>query len=132
VAELNDASEARKEAARRADAERAARERARKAAEDARKRVDYLESLRGRESRLWSQVKALVNTRQPGSYDEATALLVDLRDLASRTNQQAELNQNLAELRAEHTKKIRFIERLDAAGLVPDSSVGLFRESDSR
>jgi hypothetical protein len=50
-------------------------------------RVNYLESLVGREDELWQRVKTLVATRRQSDYDQAVLVIRDLRDAASRTGQ---------------------------------------------
>jgi hypothetical protein len=70
------AEERRRKAAKRAAAERAHRER-----EEAEVRERYLTSLAKREVQTWSEVDALIATKQPGKYDQAVKLLCDLRDL---------------------------------------------------
>ena len=47
-----------------------------------RKRIKELEALAPKEEKLWQQVVVLIKTKQAKPYDEATALLQDLRDLA--------------------------------------------------
>lgn len=127
VGELVAAAEERQERARQLREEQKAQERAHERVAQARKRAAYLDGLVGREQRMMSEIDALVNTKQPNSYDRATSLLKDLRDVAERTHQQTEFLYNLGELRASHAKKARFIERLNAAGLVAPVTTGLFQ-----
>ncbi len=101
---------------RRAEAETAAREKARRERAAAVARVRHLNLLSGREPTLWSQVNDLIGTRQPKSYDEAVQLLVDLRDL-SRRKDGTDFHVRLEALRAEQGRKASLIHRLDRAGL---------------
>jgi len=101
---------------RRAEAETAAREKARRERAAAVARVRHLNLLSGREPTLWSQVSDLIASRQPKSYDEAVQLLVDLRDL-SRRNDGTDFSDRLEALRAEQARKPSLIHRLESAGL---------------
>lgn len=105
------------ERARRA-ASAKAREQARleRAAAEARER--RLQELSTRETAAWRQVDALIATRLPREYDQAVALLRDLRDLGQRDGRPDEARARIDALRSEHQKKGRFIERLRAAGLL--------------
>ncbi|ESA32392.1 hypothetical protein N836_27770 [Leptolyngbya sp. Heron Island J] len=47
-----------------------------------RKRIKELKTLASKKEQLWQQVVVLIETKQAKPYDEATALLKDLRDLA--------------------------------------------------
>ena len=64
-----------------------------------------------------SELDALIATKQPKKYDEAVALLGDLRDVCARGGRQAEAATRIARLREEHTKKPSLIERFRKAGL---------------
>jgi len=101
---------------RRAEAETAAKEKARRERAAAVARARHLNLLSGREPTLWSQVNELIATRQPKSYEEAVQLLVDLRDL-SRRNDGIDFHVRLEALRAEQARKPSLIHRLDRAGL---------------
>jgi len=79
-------------------------------------REKRLDSLAGRESKLWSEVDSLVATSQPNYYDRAVAILVDLRELASRDTG-GDFRLRLEALRQVQARKPSFIERLRKAGL---------------
>lgn len=104
------------EARRRLKAEKTAKENARREHEAAIARTQHLDKLAGRESTLWKQVEELIATKQPNRYDEALALLADLRDLAAR-NDGADFRRRLEALRGEHARKATLINRLHKAGL---------------
>ena len=70
-----------------------------------------------REKADWLEVEALVSRRNGPAYDRATALLLDLRKGSRKNRRMMEFARRLAALRAQHERKGRFIERLDAAGL---------------
>jgi hypothetical protein len=111
--ELLAAADRRVEARRRAEAERAAREQARRQREEAELRARRLDALATREGEAWSQVEALVATRQPKRYDEAAALLRDLRDLALRDGRGDEVRERFQALRDRHARKETFLKRMD-------------------
>lgn len=79
-------------------------------------RDKHLDSLVGRESRLWGEIDRLIATRQPKGYDQAVRLLIDLRDLDVR-RQGGEFRRRLDALRQENMGKPSLIKRLNKAGL---------------
>ena len=113
VPQLLAAAERRTEARLRAEAERAAREKARREREEAERREKYLDELAGREEETWKRAEALVSLKQAQAYDEAVALLRDLRDLAARGGRASEAEARIRALRAEHARKSTFVQRLD-------------------
>jgi hypothetical protein len=117
IGELRADAMQRAEARRRREAELAAQERARKEREAAAIRERYLGALAPRETKMWEKVEALVATKQPRRYDEAVALIVDLREIAVRAGRQAEAAARIARLRELHARKPSFLDRLRAAGL---------------
>lgn len=100
----------------RLEAETRAAEKARLDREAAIAREKHLDSLVGREPRLWADVEALIDTKQPRSYDEAIKLLVSLRDLAAR-GRAGDFRLRIEALRQTHVRKPSFIDRLRKAGL---------------
>jgi hypothetical protein len=116
VAELvGDAEEAAEER-RRLVAQKAARDKARRQRKAAIARDRHLDELVGKEPALWRQVEGLIATRQPKAYDQAVALLVDLRDLAAREGV-GDFRLRVETLRAEHARKPSLIGRMQKAGL---------------
>jgi hypothetical protein len=85
-------------------------------AEEARDR--RLAELSAREAAAWRDVETLIGMKQPRKYDQAIELLRDLRDLCQREGRAEEARARIAELRSEHEKKGRLIDRLRAAGLL--------------
>ena len=59
----------------------------------------------------------LVHTKQPGKYDLAVGLLVDLRDLAARRNEGVAFQSAVNKLREVHAAKPSFLRRLGEASL---------------
>jgi hypothetical protein len=114
--DLLHAAERRAEAQRLREAQRAAKERERRAREEAAPRARHLESLAGRETDLWQQAEAAIATRQPKEYDRAVGLLKDLRDLAERTGAAGDVAARLRQLRQRHRAKSTLIRRLNQAG----------------
>jgi hypothetical protein len=94
-------------------AARAAKERSRLERERAEARTKYLNDLARRESAAWSEVDALIATKQPKNYDRAVTLLVDLNDLAVRSGRALATQQRIRDLRARHSSKSSLRKRLD-------------------
>ena len=101
---------------KRIEAERRAEEKARREREAAIAREKHLDSLVGRETKLWAEVDSLAATRQPKNYDQAVKILVDLRDLAAR-DKEGDFGLRIEVLRQAQAKKPSFIERIRKAGL---------------
>ena len=97
-------------------AEKAAREAERREREAAEARAKHLDGLAGQEAKLWAKIELLAATRLPKGYTEAITLLVDLRDLAARTDA-AGFRRRLEALRTAHARKPSFVARLDKVGL---------------
>jgi len=94
-----------------------ARQKARREREAAIAREKHLDGLAGTEPALWREVESLIAAKQPKAYDQAVAVLVDLRDLAARKGVGG-FRQRLETLRGEHSRKPALIARLNAAGLL--------------
>jgi hypothetical protein len=116
VGELMEASKAYAVERQGKEAEELAAENVRRQREQAEARERYLTSLAGRESELWSKIDTLVATKQPNNYDMAVRLLIDLRDLETRTKA-GKFRTTLVTLRQTHLKKPSFLQRLSKAGL---------------
>jgi hypothetical protein len=115
---LRAAAEALAEARRRRQEEKAARERLRHEKELAEARRARLDALARRGDRTaWAEVDGLIARRNNKAYDEATALLTDLRDLALERCSDDSFHARLRDLRRIHGSKPRLLERLTAAGL---------------
>jgi hypothetical protein len=105
---------------RQAKLERAERQR-REAERRAAARQRHLDELAGREPELWTQVDELIATLKPKAYDEAVALVTDLRDLAERSGDRVSWDTRLASLRTQHARKSSLLRRLDRV-LTPASA----------
>lgn len=116
VGELRRAAEASATERRRIEAAKRAQENVRREHEIALAREKHLDRLESRLPELWDTVESLIATKQPRKYDEAITLLVDLRDLDTRTKS-GDFRFLIAELRRAHARKPAFIERLNNANL---------------
>ena len=83
-----------------------------------RARVRKLEALAEREPAAWSQVKALIERKQARAYDEAVALLSELRDLANHRKQHDRFDAQIDALQAEYSNRPALLERFQKAGLI--------------
>jgi len=116
VEELLHAAGAHATERKRVEAEKRAREKARREREVAIAREKHLDSLVGREAKLWVEIDDLIATRQPKGYEQAVKLLVDLRDLDAR-GEGGNFRPRIEALRQTQTRKPSFIEKLRKAGL---------------
>lgn len=116
VGQLLGAAEAYTTERQRIEAERRAKEKARRECDAALAREKHLDSLVGREKKLWVEIDDLVATKQPKNYDQAVKLLYDLRDLAAR-GEGGDFWLRIEGLRQAHARKPSFMERLKKARL---------------
>jgi FtsZ-interacting cell division protein YlmF len=98
-------------------AEQKAKEKARKKKEAALSREKYLNGLAGRENEIWKKMDSLILTRKPKDYDEAVKFLIDLKDLAKKSNTTSLFKSKLMAIRENHSRKSSFINRIDLAFL---------------
>ncbi len=117
VGELLRTAEAHAAERKRLAAKKAAEKKARREREEEIHREKYLDSLAGREAKLWGDVEALIGTKQPLKYDLAIQRLCDLRDLARRQGDDNAFRTHLDALRATHARKPSLLERLKNASL---------------
>lgn len=118
VAQLLSAANERGEARRRQQKERAERKRVRREQEARAARERYLNDLAKRGEEAWAKVDQLIATKQPKKYDEAVALLGDLRELAARDGKGQEHSARLQRIQMQHEGKPTFVSRLRKAGLL--------------
>ena len=116
VGELIRAGDEYREKRLEAAAKKAAEEKARREAEKAALREKHLDTVASREAETWLRVDQLIATKQPGRYDEAISLLIDLRDVANRKGKMKEFIARVTLLRKQHEKKPSFLKRLGKAG----------------
>jgi hypothetical protein len=98
------------------EAKQRAQENARRDREAAIAGEKHLDSLMGRESKLWAEIGGLVATKQPKCYDQAVQILFDLRDLDARAGVGA-FRMRLETFCELHARKSSFIERLRKSGM---------------
>lgn len=101
---------------KRIEARQRAQEKARRDREAAIARGKYLDSLMGREPKLWAEIDGLVATKQRKRYDRAVEILLDLRDLNARVGG-GDFRTRLETFFELHARKPSFIERLRKAGM---------------
>jgi len=116
VAQLGKAAEQRMQARKRGEAEKAAAQHARYEKEQAALRDAKLNQLGRRESKSWDDVNRLITGKTPKQYDLAIQLLKDLGELAARQGRNAEFARRIEAIKQDHSRKPRFIERLEQAG----------------
>jgi hypothetical protein len=75
------------------------------------KRIQELEALAPREAQLWQQVVELIELKQAKPYDEATAILKDLRDLAEHQGRSPEFIQRFEQLKSDYQNRPALITR---------------------
>jgi len=102
---------------RQREEELAAAEQLRLEQREAAARTKHLGKLAGRETQIWEQADALIQTKQPNNYARAIHHLIDLRDLAMRRGQETGFASSLERLRENHQQKPSFLRRLADAGL---------------
>lgn len=96
--------------------ERQALRRAREEAE--KKRLERLEIVAQNEEAIWINVEVLLNQKRGGAYDEATQLLVELRDLAKLMKQSAQYQERFGLIHAKYGKSTALMDRFRHAGLL--------------
>ncbi|HEY9625998.1 MAG TPA: hypothetical protein V6C84_01745 [Coleofasciculaceae cyanobacterium] len=75
------------------------------------KRVKELEALAPREAQTWKRVTELIELKQAKPYDEATTLLIDLRDLAKHQGRLSEFIQRFEKLKSDYQNRPALIAR---------------------
>jgi hypothetical protein len=75
------------------------------------KRIKQLEALATKESQTWDRVVELIEIKQAKTYDEATALLKDLRDLAEYQGKLSEFSQRFNQLKSDYRNRSALIKR---------------------
>ncbi|TDD47913.1 hypothetical protein [Saccharopolyspora elongata] len=117
VGELLDAASGRGDERRQEEARRAEELRARRERRAAAAREERLDALAADREAAWQKVDALIATRNQSQYDAAVSLLIDLKALSARSNDETVFTQRCQQLRDEHRRKPTLMQRFDAAGL---------------
>jgi hypothetical protein len=112
VADLRSRAAERRAAREAVEAEQreAGRQRQARAAEQA-QRV-RLNAVRSRGTDIWNEIEAAIAKRNPGGYEQAITLLLDLQTLAGEDGETETFANRVGALRERHARKPRFIERL--------------------
>lgn len=86
-------------------------------AEAERKRIKELLDLAEREEATWRWVESLIGQKQAGPYDEATKLLVNLRDLSIYQNRLLKFQERFLAIKEKYSNRPSLMERFRRAGL---------------
>ncbi|MDX2231632.1 MAG: hypothetical protein NW220_18505 [Leptolyngbyaceae cyanobacterium bins.349] len=78
------------------------------------KRIQELEALAARETQTWKRVVELIELKQAKPYDEATTLLIDLRDLAAHQGRLPEFTQRFEQLQSDYQNRPALMTRFKA------------------
>jgi hypothetical protein len=97
--------------------ERSRQRRERKRREAERARIRALESLAAKEPELWQQVTALIERKQPKTYDEAVKILIDLGDVAAHFRRQDSFQSRINQIQKDYSKRPGLLSRMRNAGL---------------
>ena len=90
----------------------------RKAREEAeRKRIQRLEKLAQEEETTWTSVENLLGQKRGSAYDDATKLLVDLRDMAEYKQRRSRFTERFKQILEKYGKSTALLERFRRAGL---------------
>ena len=101
----------------RADAiEESAKRKARAEAE--RKRILRMEELAGNEEVNWQYVEKFLQQKRGSTYDEATKLLVELRDMSVYKQREDKFRERFNTIRENYKKSLALMERFRRAGLI--------------
>jgi hypothetical protein len=117
--ELWKAAGARRHERERAEAEKLAQERTRKAKAAAAAHERRLDELAQRREQAWQQVSVLIEAKKPREYDEAVTILTNLQALSRREGRVEDFAQRFRDLREQHIRKPSLLQRFEKAGLQP-------------
>ncbi len=118
AAELLEAAEARAKERKKAEEQWRREAQARKAAAEAAAYAKRLDDLAATGEAAWKQVDDVIATKKTSEYDQAVALLRDLRALAGRQGEveTAAFRKRVLDLRAQYPTRTGLQSRLDEAG----------------
>ena len=77
------------------------------------KRIQKLEAMAPKEAQTWERVMELIGLKQSRPYDEAAALLQDLRDLAEHQGRLPEFIRRVEKLKSEYSNRPGLLRRLE-------------------
>lgn len=81
------------------------------------KRQCQLEALAPKKAQTWNRINDLIALKQAKTYEEAVALLQDLRDLAEYQGRLSKFKQRLLTLKPDYSNRPGFLSRLQARKL---------------
>jgi hypothetical protein len=85
------------------------------------KRIQELQALAPKEEQTWKRVMELIELKQAKPYDEATALLQDLHDLAEHQGRSAEFARRFEQLKSDYKSRSSLMKRFQRISiLLPD------------
>lgn len=96
--------------------EEAAKRKAR--ADVERRRIRRLEELAGNEDVQWQYVEKLLQQKRGSTYDEATKLLVELRDMSVYKQRESNFRERFNTIREKYGRSVALTERFRRAGLM--------------
>jgi len=87
-------------------------------AEAERKRIQRLEKLAEDEENSWAYLENLLGQKRGSAYDQATHLLVELRDMAEYKHRRTSFQERFRSIRARFGKSVALTERFRRVGLI--------------
>jgi hypothetical protein len=87
-------------------------------AEAERQRIARLEKLAQQEESTWANVERLLIKKTGSAYDDATRLLVELRDMAEYKQRQRQFTERFKSIRERYGKSTALTDRFRRAGLM--------------
>lgn len=81
------------------------------------KRIERLEALTDKASRLWKEVDTLIARKQIKAYDEAIEILVELKEVAEYKGTQSAFQEKINKLHETHSRLPGLRWRMDSNGL---------------
>jgi hypothetical protein len=87
-------------------------------AEAERQRIQRLDKLAQSEESAWTNVESLLSQKRGSTYDEATRLLSELRDLSEYKQRQTKFAERFQAIRERYGKSAALVDRFRRAGLI--------------
>jgi hypothetical protein len=87
-------------------------------AEAERQRIARLEKVAETEESTWANVENLLSQKRGSAYDDATRLLVELRDMAEYKQRKRQFNERFKSIRERYGKSTALTDRFRRAGLM--------------
>lgn len=87
-------------------------------AEAERQRIQGLEKLAQAEESVWANVESLLSQKRSSTYNEATRLLGELRDMSEYKQRQSKFAERFQSIRERYGKSAALVDRFRRAGLM--------------